>query len=234
MKRPITSRSSRQRGLSLVELLVGIAVGLFIVAAAATLVANQLSDNRKLLIETQIQQDLRASMDIIARQLRRASALDIVLTQAGLASASGSGGAKNAYSTITPDAGNNLTSVQFSFYRTVSEQGPYGFKLENGVIKSLIGAGGWTDLTDSNTMRVNSFSITSRHTTSNVIPCPKPCADGTTTCWPTLVVRHYIIAISAEAKNDPSVQRSIQSEIRLRNDFVKFNDAANPTSVCPP
>ena len=60
--------ATSQRGMSLVELMVGITVGLFIVAAATTLMANQLSDNRKLLVETQIQQDLRASMDIITRQ----------------------------------------------------------------------------------------------------------------------------------------------------------------------
>ncbi len=48
----LTLRS--QRGLSLVELMVGITDGLFVVAAAATLVANQLSDNRRLLLETQV------------------------------------------------------------------------------------------------------------------------------------------------------------------------------------
>lgn len=69
MKRSMYHREggARQRGLSLVELMVGITVGLFVVAAAATLVANQLSDNRRLLLETQVQQDLRATMDIITR-----------------------------------------------------------------------------------------------------------------------------------------------------------------------
>jgi type IV pilus assembly protein PilW len=228
------SASRLQRGLSLVELMVGITVGLFVVAAAATLVASQLADNRKLLTETQIQQDLRASMDIIARQLRRSAALDIALTQSGLGTSGGSGGSKNAYGGITPGSGSNLNSVQFSFYRNASEQGPYGFKLDSGVIKSLVGAGGWTDLTDSNTMTVTNFSVTSNHTASGVLPCPKPCADGTSACWPTLLQRNYTVTIAAQAKNDSTVQRSITSEVRLRNDVVQFNDSANPTLVCPP
>ena len=62
----------RPRGLSLVELLVCIAVGMFVVASAAMLVSTQLNDNRKLLLETQVQQDLRAAADIITRELRRA------------------------------------------------------------------------------------------------------------------------------------------------------------------
>ena len=52
--------------------MVGVAIGLFVVAAATMLVATQLSDNRRLMLETQVQQDLRATADIIARELRRA------------------------------------------------------------------------------------------------------------------------------------------------------------------
>ena len=70
----LTERKSargRMRGLSLVELMVGVAVGLFVVAAAALMASGQLSDNRRLLLETQLQQDLRATVDIVTRELRR-------------------------------------------------------------------------------------------------------------------------------------------------------------------
>ena len=63
--------SRRARGLSIVELLVGIAVGLFVLAGATLLVSSQLSDNRQLMLETQVQQDLRASADLIARPTPR-------------------------------------------------------------------------------------------------------------------------------------------------------------------
>ena len=59
------------RGLSIVELMVGIAVGMFVLAGASLLASSQLSDNRQLLLETQVQQDLRATADLIARELRR-------------------------------------------------------------------------------------------------------------------------------------------------------------------
>ena len=52
--------------------MVGVAIGLFVVAAASMLVVTQLSDNRRLTLETQVQQDLRATADIITRELRRA------------------------------------------------------------------------------------------------------------------------------------------------------------------
>ena len=61
----------RSRGLSIVEMLVGIAIGLFVVAGATLVATGQLADNRLLMLETQLQQDLRATADLVARELRR-------------------------------------------------------------------------------------------------------------------------------------------------------------------
>lgn len=216
--------------MSLVELMVGIAVGLFIVAAATTLMANQLSDNRKLLVETQIQQDLRATMDIITRQLRRAGVLDILQAQAGLGTASGLSGVKSTFTTVTPAAGAS-SEVGFSFYRDAGAT-VYGFKLEADGIKSFSGVQ-WQELTDVNVMKVTAFTVTPVRVESAKLACPKLCADGTAGCWPQLLVRDYTVAITAEAKNDATVRRSMTSRVRLRNDWVRFNDAANPNAVCP-
>ena len=218
--------------MSLVELMVGITVGLFVVAAAATLMANQLSDNRRLLVETQIQQDLRASMDIITRQLRRAGAVTIGFAEIGLATPTGTGGALSAYTAVTPTAA-AATELRFVYYRNASEDGPYGFKLENNIIKTLAAGAGWQELTDANVMKVTAFTVTPVQVASSVLPCPKLCADGTARCWPQLVVRDYTVTITAEARNDPTVRRSMSSKVRLRNDWVRFNDAANPNAVCP-
>jgi len=221
------------RGMSLVELMVGITVGLFIVAAATTLMANQLSDNRRLLVETQIQQDLRASMDIITRQLRRAGALDILQAEAGLANAAGAGGARSTFTLVTPDAADS-SEVGFRFYRNAGDAGPYGFKLEaNGGLKTLVTGGGWHELTDVNVMEVTEFTVRPRVVASTALPCPKLCADNTASCWPKLVVRDLEVTIRARAKNDQAVQRSMTSRVRLRNDWVQFNPVAAPTSVCP-
>ena len=229
-------RANRQRGMSLVELMVGITVGLFVVAAAATLMANQLSDNRRLLVETQIQQDLRASMDIITRQLRRAGAVDILQAQGGLATSSGAGGLRSTFTDVTPAAGAS-NEVGFTFYRNAAEAGPYGFKLENNTIKTRLAGAGWQELTDSNVLKVTGFTVTATPVSSVVLPCPKLCpvpgGGLSTACWPQLVVRDLTVSITAEAKNDATVRRSMSSKVRLRNDWVRFNDAANPNAVCP-
>lgn len=233
-----------QRGLSLVELMVGVAVGLFVVAAAAMLVANQLSDNRRLLLETQLQQDIRASMDIITRQLRRAGALDTVPVQQGLSTSPTAGGAWNPFTdVVVTNPGGTAGQVDFKFILDPS-QNTFGFKLEDGALKTWVprvglAGGNWQELTDKNSITVTEFKITPRIVQSSALPCPKLCSDGSTDCWPQLVLREYTVEISARSRTDASVQRSLRNDVRLRNDLVQFNDPAAPapapthTLVCP-
>ena len=220
-----------QRGLSLVELLVGIAVGMFVVAAAAMLVATQLNDNRRLLLETQVQQDLRAAADIVTRELRRAGHWQGAVSFATAAAAV----PVNPLSSVDLDAG-PPPEVRFSYWRRDGEEGPYGFKREGNVLKTLLSAGGWQELTDANTLRITAFNVTPRDGPVTRLPCPKPCADGTDACWPTLTVRELAVDIAGEAASDPSVKRSLRTVVRLRNDMVEFHapdPALPPTQACP-
>jgi Tfp pilus assembly protein PilW len=63
--------SSPQLGLGLVELMVGITVGLIVTAGASMVAVNQINEHRRLTLETQVQQDLRSAADIIQQDIRR-------------------------------------------------------------------------------------------------------------------------------------------------------------------
>ena len=63
----------KARGVSIVELMIGITIGLFILAGASLVMTSQISDNRRLLLDTQVQQDLRAVSSLIVRDVRRAN-----------------------------------------------------------------------------------------------------------------------------------------------------------------
>jgi type IV pilus assembly protein PilW len=223
----LTGRA-RQRGLSLVELMVGIAIGMFIVAAATMLVVTQLGDNRRLLIETQLQQDLRASADIITRDLRRAGASRLSDAHAGLASPTVPA-TDSIYMPVAPLGGAPATEVAFLYMRTATDLGPYGFRLTDGAIESRQGAGGWQQLTDRNTLEVTAFTVTPRHEPVLRMPCQRLCSDGTQDCWPELQVRRFTITITGRAVADPAVQRTVTTTLRLRNDDVDFKAA----QVCP-
>lgn len=97
----------------------------------------------------------------------------------------------------------------------------------------MLAGAGWQELTDGNVMRVTAFSVTPVVVSSAALACPNLCPDGTATCWPQLVVRDYTVTITAEAKNDATVRRSLSSKVRLRNDWVRFNGPTSTSPICP-
>jgi prepilin-type N-terminal cleavage/methylation domain-containing protein len=228
---PARAPRQSQRGLSLVELMVGMVVGLLVVAGASLVASTQLADTRRLLLDTQIQQDLRAAADIITRELRRAGSYgidDLAQTIVWNPLTPTVNAVVNPFVTVTV-AG---SQVDYGYYRTASATGPFGFKLESGVIKSLIDSGTvWQDLTDVRAVKVTAFTIAENTgVPAFQIPCPNDCPTGGQACWPTIKVRELTLTISAEAVADKSVTRTLSTVVRLRNDRLNFSG----TTVCPP
>lgn len=232
IKVPIDRRASI--GLSIVEMLVGIAIGLFILAGATLVVTEQLGDNRRLLLETQVQQDLRSAADLMARDVRRAgywgSAASSVWISTGAAPI-------NPYPSISsaPGAGGRSDELLYTWSAadesnaendTLNAAEQFGFALNSatGVIEMKLGGAGWQDLTDSNVLRVTQFNVTPNAQTV-ALPCAKPCPVGVATCPPQQLVRQLVIELVGEAVHDSRVQRSVRAEIKLRNDGV--------TGSCP-
>lgn len=210
------------RGVSLVELMVGVAVGLMVVAGASFVAVNQLGDNRRLLLETQVQQDLRAAADMVVRDLRRAGFWGAAET--GAWQGDDPNVAANPYAEITPaDAGAAVEQVDFRYSPAAAEDNvvdadreQFGFKLEGGSIKMRIG-GVWQSLTDTNALEVTRFDISVERQTVQQA-CFNECPGGGTACWPTQDVRRFTVEIAGRAVNDAAVQRSVRDSVRLRND----------------
>ena len=186
-----------QAGLSLVELMVGLAIGLLIVAAALLALTHHLRENRSLLVEARLMQDLRTTTDLIARDLRRAGPV----SQA-------EGGVRFSYPNSYPSS--NPSPAEQLAYR-----------LHEGVIEMQIGEGHWQAMTDANTLRVASFSVTP-HEQETVLDgfCSQPCAEGSTTCPPRQVLRSVALDVQARATHDTRVARRLRTTVRLRNDAL--------------
>ena len=235
MRAELMPTSKRQRGLSLVELMVGIAVGLFIVAGTVTLATSQLSENRRVLLETQVQQDLRAAADIIARDLRRAgrqSDNDALLNVAQPLPVAQPAANPLAVVTIAGAAGN--ADLRFSYLQPSNvTQAGFQRNAGAGTIRMLIG-GNWQDLTDPNALNITAFDVVpdAGPTAPLRLPCPRLCPDGTENCWPTLQVRELQVTIAGQARSDPAVAHQVTTRVRLRNDALAFNGGAG-AGVCP-
>ena len=213
-----------QRGLTMVELLIGMAVGLFIVAAAASLMTGNLRENRNLLIESRLIQDLRTAADMITRDLRRAGYW--AAANAGVRTDGNPTVLANPYVEVTP--GNApADNVSFRFSRDTTENNAvdsneqFGFRLRNGAIELQLGTGNWQALTDANTLTVTEFSVTPTIEEVSLAGfCTTPCPSGSTTCPPKQQVRSLAVVIGGRATGDARLARSVRSQVRLRNDPI--------------
>ena len=240
----------RARGLSIVELMVGITISLFILAGATLVLTTQLDNNRRLLLEAQLQQDLRTAADMISRDVRRAGywgrsycnvwpgALDLANCPAG-----------NPYNTMTPAvAPAPAGTTQLVYDRSTDAEGGGDFNRDDGLVDAEVGSprervgfrwnaanetidylvgDNWQALTDQAVLRVTEFNMT-----INTQVLPVPCAavgcqaQGPLCGGPVTVrSRDLTFTIVAQAVHDAGVQRSLRENVRLRNSV--------PVEQCP-
>lgn len=218
------------RGLSVVELLVGIAIGLFILAGATLTVTGQLSNNRRLLADTQLQQDLRVAADIITHDVRRAA-----YTGAAYSSVwptDPAAGLVNAYAAMTPEsAGSAVHQVTYSVSKALNP-GDENNLLDddevsgarwNNTAKTLeiqLGRNNWQSLTDPNAMLITQFDVTVDAYDQDV-PCAQQCPVGPNGCPVKLTTRDVNFVVVAQSAIDASVTRSLRWSVRTRNDVVR-------------
>ena len=238
-----TSFLQRQRGLSIIELLIGVAVGLFILGGALKLFGDYINNNRRLVLETRVNQDMRAAADLIARDLRRAgywgnSTAGVVTTNNMPVALT------SPYAPInqTPSPMETTYSYSQNVENNFLDSGEnFGFRVEEGVLQYRQGVT-WQAITDGNTMMVSNFTITptpplppgkscvslAQYCTPNVttacLPaacpvngngCPSPTCPNT---CPFIKVRSYDIVLQGTSTTDASVVRGIRETVRARND----------------
>lgn len=218
-----------QAGSSLVELMVGLVLGLLIMAGASSFFLINLMGARRLQIEARLDQDLRAAMDLVTRDLRRggywAGATSSTLTA-------------NPYTAITLDSG--PPRIAFAYSRdndnTLGSNEQYGFRLNTDATGEIsldfLLNSAWQTVTDTRTMKLDlahsnierlSVTDTSTPPASTFVDqpialnnaCPNGCA---TTCQVT--ARAYRITLTGISKTDPGLTRTLTSTVRVRNDVV--------------
>lgn len=234
----------RHRGLSLVEMLVGLTIGLFVLAAAFLGVTTSLRENRMLLLEARLQQDLRTAMDLVSRDIRRAGYWGNA--QAGVWTTGVTAVTANPYATIsimpgrpakvlstaavTVTATNPSTALDYTIAvdanNTVDNGETFNFRLQDGKIQMLISGGTWQDVTDPNTIFITGFTITPRVTWIPLYDqCLTACNPTTQNC-PEVAIRSVTVSLTGRPPDaSTGVLRTLTSQVRLRNNQI--------TGACP-
>ena len=247
--------NQRQAGLSLVEMLVGIAVGLFIVVGAAKLFADYVVSNKRQMLETRVNQDLRAAADIVARDLRRAGYWNNAT--AGVWGTGASSVVPNPHAAASGAVSSTATSVSYSYARAAAST-PDGLDPSEyagfdrfvagtvGVLRMQDGQGSWQAITDPGTLNVTVFSVTptSPALVNNLssycgclakLTCTNSGSAGANDIAnatfnpagvPTLTIPSFAIVLTGQSVADSAIVRTVNMNVRVRN--------ASLTGACPP
>ncbi len=228
-------RGAAQAGLSLVELMVGIAISLVIVAGGLSMLATFTGENRRLLLETRLNQDLRAAMAVVTQDLRRAG-----YWEGSTAGVWAEGGARvppaNAYRafynspcnapTLGASAPSPAASASHVCYamahdgdnavNELTRAELYGFHLADGVLYAVLNGGAQQALTDPGTVTVTRFVVTP---SSQIISMASYCRATCEMNCPRVIVREFEIVLQGTAPSEPFVKRQLRSNVRVRNDY---------------
>lgn len=228
-EKPKPRRSSS--GMSIVELMIGLAIGLFILAGASAMFVTNVVNARQILLESRINQDLRSTMDLITRDLRRGGYWANSLAGT-LIPASSNVTEANPYSQVTRTG---TDRIEYAYARdtdnTLNPAGTenFGFRLNTTekAIEMNIGGGAWQKLTNTDIVSIpdNGFTIAPTETAIDIrSACEKTCPTTNPNC-PTIQVRTYNIVLTGQSKANPALTRTLRSQVRVRNDAI--------TGACP-
>ena len=231
MLAPMSWPNSAQRGIGLIELMIGVTVGLIVATGASVMLVRQLADHHRLMLETQLQQDLRAVADLLLRELRRAGYWS--MAQKGVWADGATAPLNNVYAATVPAKAQDSNSVEYSYSRADATnpednlldpgREQFGFMLDGGILKLRLG-NSWQPLTDKSTLTITGFKL---HLNIQQLAlddyCNIPCAAGNLSCPPQLQIRRFDVSLTGRATTDPALLRRMTLSSKLRNDMVKGN-----------
>lgn len=200
-------RQTHQAGFSLIELMIAMLLGLILVAGVLTLFSSTLNSSRDLTQTQQLETQLQATLGLMARDVRRA----------------GADGATNAKPTFS----NPFTLGQAAAYTgepadscllfsydingngildTSTPDERLGYRLKQGTLQMRKGGENctgddWEDVTTPALVTITQLKF----------------AVSTTTVG-TIQMRQVTITLAGKLKHDPSVHRTLNRTVNVRND----------------
>lgn len=216
---------NRQSGVTLIELLIGLALSLIVTSSMVVLMGNSMGSATRIIQMTQLSDELRNAMSMMSRDVRRANY-----------------SAHAIYCYANPDCGTDGTTtvgeviivgkcMTFDVDRSqdnfngLADYEPGGFRLadDNGVgfLEMWVGDGNvaciggndtdWLALTDPDIVDITTFNVTPTEINTSI-------EDGGGTL--NISSNAIELEIVGELRLDNTITRHLLDRIRVRNDFI--------------
>ena len=208
---------SKQRGVSLIEILIGIAITIVIAVAVLGIFTNTFDASERVLQQGKLDRDLYSIVNIIVADVQRA----------GYWSAATNSGATNPFMTGTNDISANLSNNCITFTydngptnatdNTVDDTDRFGYGLQDGAIKfrqagssfSCTSMSGWENLSDTNAITITGFTVTTTNQPVDI--------DGTDSGTDTINYRTVTITVTGALRNNTNNAKTITRTIKVYN-----------------
>lgn len=236
----------RQGGFSLVELMVAMAAGLIIIGAAVTFTVSTMRSYSENILSARLTQELRAGMNLVVRELRRAGHDSTSVTRV-LTTTSAS-----TFGDIAVDAG----CVTYEYDRNIGASGPdatemRGFRLNAATGALQLNASSdaidcevddeWEDITDPDVVQITKFEpvmvestfcaqVAERDTDGDDIPDEYDMARGS--------VKTISICMQGQMVSRDDITRHVTDSVRIRAEDLNFefsvaDNTCEPAAVAP-
>ncbi|TCK05943.1 PilW family protein [Marinobacterium mangrovicola] len=238
-------KQCRQSGYTLIELMVGLLVGLIVLSGVIYIFLTALRSSTDVLNSTRLNQEVATLSDLMTGELRRAGYWNAQASgAAGTSPYSGDPAGEMALNIVSSTCVLYSYDKQSAGLSTVADTDRSGFRLyptsgDNGELQYKASAAsisdssqctndaGWVSLTDSSFMYVTSLAITdtsesrcyslTSSAASEAFMSPGCTSFGAD---PYVTVRVVSVAFSAEVSRDDSWQNRVSETVKIRNNTL--------------
>ncbi len=215
---------TRQRGVGLIEMMISMTLSLLAVAAMVILMANTLGSSSTTIQMARLSQEMRASMQLMSRDLRRANFHSGFLscfanvncrTDLGIDSfidtihINASGNCFWYWLDRNADANLSNDAVGAFRFRTIDGVGAIQMRVSGNTAANCDADDGWELITDPGIVDITVFSINNSESYTETL----------TTEGDEQIVEKISLRINGRMRSDPSIQKQVQNLILIRNDI---------------
>ncbi|WP_372741216.1 PilW family protein [Neptunomonas sp.] len=215
-----TQRFAKQRGMSLIEIMISLVISLILLGGLLSLYMAFNQSSFDLIRNIKLEQEIRATISFMAKDIKRAGFINDAHSNMGdsnYCSLSYFDDCTNKNSLFSTSSGNIAYSYDADLDATPEN---YSFSLNSGEITyQYPGTLTPVPITDSGTTVFTSLTFSLSPRVVQITTTDTTTTPATTTVEAELIIRELTIAASAyPAGDDPQFARSVTTTIRIRND----------------
>lgn len=217
-------KTARQAGFTLVELMIGMAVGMVVLAAVTNVLVSSNNTNLDTLRMMHFNQEMRTIMGLIASDLRRAGYNGSAVSLIG----QGSAGTTSPFQVSVPSANTILYGYDDSSNSATNNDGAlngtesYGIRLSGNVVqRSTDGGASWQSLSDSNNLTVTALTFT--------LNDQLVCQGTNPSAFNGMHMQSVQVIFTATSPKVTSLTRTLTETVRTRNNRYEYFAAGNCT-----